>query len=200
MKPTAPLLLAAVFVLAGCWPQSLHPLYDTEDQLVFDPAIEGVWQQDETQYEFRRREDEDDKGYTLTVSSGEHEPTQFVARLVELGGRRFLDVTPVFGQEGVPAHYAMTTLPTHTIARATLADGVLQLALMDLQGIEARLQEQPDLIAHERPAVVGVEGEANLLMLTAPTPALRAFVASVADDEALFKIKLDLQRVVEPAP
>jgi hypothetical protein len=84
-------------VMAGCVPvMSLHPLY-TEQDVVFEEKLLGLWVDDpngpEATWEFRRP-DESKKEYELIFSDKKGQKGIFDAHLVKLNERFFLDVYP----------------------------------------------------------------------------------------------------------
>src|SRR6187401_3334085 len=84
-------LFAFAAVLAGCIP-TLHPLY-TDDDVIFDPALVGLWAEENSKDTWLY-EKVDDKSYRLTYTDGEGKKGEFQARLLKLGGFRFLDLYP----------------------------------------------------------------------------------------------------------
>ena len=92
MKPIAFILAAILAVTAGCVP-SLHPLFTPKD-LVFDPALIGVWSEDEEEketWQFQRVAG-DDKSYQLTIKNSKGSIADMRAHLVKLNGRLYLDM------------------------------------------------------------------------------------------------------------
>jgi len=92
-----PLLAVLILsgALAGCAPvDSMNPLYDGKTT-VFDPALLGQWQSGDGSFSFTRQ---DDSGYELAIATrddgGQVHTMVFEAHLVELQGRRFLDIGP----------------------------------------------------------------------------------------------------------
>jgi hypothetical protein len=95
-------LFALLASLTGCLPvDSLNPLY-TDKDLVYDESLIGFWagpNNDDGGIEFSTLDDNGKNAYVLTMfdkarDSGEGNRTIFHAHLVNLGGRRFLDVAP----------------------------------------------------------------------------------------------------------
>ena len=83
--------------MAGCVPvMSLHPLY-TEQDVVFEEKLLGLWRDDrngpEAIWKFKRP-DESKKEYELIFSDKEGQKGIFEAHLVKLNERLFLDVYP----------------------------------------------------------------------------------------------------------
>src|SRR5438876_623268 len=85
----AALTLGFVIMLEGCIP-SLHPLYTANDS-VFDPAFLGDWvdQHSKESLTFTAR---DKYEYKLVFTNDSGEKNFFIARVVKLDGKLFLDV------------------------------------------------------------------------------------------------------------
>jgi hypothetical protein len=84
-------------LLGGCVPiLSLHPLYTKED-VVLEKKLPGTWVDDanspETTWEFTRI-DEPENAYRLIFTDEEGKKGSFVAHLLKLEGKLFLDIYP----------------------------------------------------------------------------------------------------------
>ena len=96
-------LLALVALMTGCVPlDSLNPLYADKD-VVFDQSLLGLWvgpnNGEDGGLEFSPLDEDGAKGYVMTMfdkakGSPDGDKLVFHAHLVNLGGRRFLDVVP----------------------------------------------------------------------------------------------------------
>jgi len=105
MKKSRLALVVLLVSLVGCLPlDSLNPLY-TDKDVVFDESLLGFWVGPKVQngeqgvLEFSALKEEGLKGYKLTMydeskRSGEEDTLIFRAHLVNLAGRRFLDLVP----------------------------------------------------------------------------------------------------------
>src|SRR6266699_4476433 len=91
------ILSASVFVvlcgLSGCIPTSINPLYTGQD-LVFDPALIGVWRSEGDSKETWAFEKAGDTKYTFIYTDAEGKTGRFEAHLLKLGHTRFLDLFP----------------------------------------------------------------------------------------------------------
>lgn len=158
-------LLAAALLFIGCAP-SLHP-YATEETAVFNKFLLGEWLTDsgdrcvfkqtgEKQYEVLF---EDDK------------PARYAARLFELGGGTYLDLSPETEQAG--------TIRGHLLLRVTIAENELSMAMLE-EGWLRKLSDQRELtLPHERLSD-------GTIILTAPTAELQAFLLRHAAHPSLF--------------
>src|SRR5262245_9080975 len=158
--------------LTGCAP-SLHPFFTDED-VVFDAALLGVWISDSGKKCIITRSG--DKNYELLYL--DDSAWRFEARLIELGGARFLDLfpKPLGNEMGLnPANL----VPAHTLARVTIGVDSISLAMMDVDWLK-RLSDRNQLtLAHERL-------DDGMIALTAPSWELRAFALKYAGSNEAF--------------
>src|SRR5437870_482925 len=98
--------LCLMLIISGCVP-SLHPLYGEKD-ITFDPALLGEWVEvkpdSKSTLTFIRSSDTE---YKL-LSADEKETSSFIAHLVKLSDKLFLDV---YGDGSVDCH--TSALPVH---------------------------------------------------------------------------------------
>jgi hypothetical protein len=191
MKKVMPLVVAALFVAVGCVP-SLHPLYAEKD-LAFDPALVGVWEaKDAGRWDFQAA---DGKEYRLIYTDDNGKPGKFIAHLVKLDQRLFLDLYPQEPDSNGNAFYWGHLVPAHTFMKVLGIDPKLQLAVMDADWLKKYLKENPKAVAHE------VLEDGDRVVLTASTPELQKFVLQHADDEQLWKNVAPMERKpAEEAP
>lgn len=174
-------------VLAGCFVPSVNPLY-TEKDLVFDPALVGTWGEpkDDERYIFARA---GEKAYTWTVKEKDGD-SEFDARLLQLGGHRFLDALLVrmkgdwkgssFGR------IAMVARPAHIFFKVELTNGTLRLGGLDPERLGKLLKSQPALIAHEWVKEPDAINDEPRVLLTASTADLQKFILKYVGDTNVF--------------
>jgi hypothetical protein len=182
-------ILACLISLPGCWTYSVHPLAENDDQhLAYDPLLEGVWHSgDSEDSKIVISGDSKVQGYTITLidldkgskANGNELDIRFGARLVQLGGDRFLDIVPSGDAAGIGA------LPAHSVFKVFLnADSLALVPLNDswlcgtLEAEQANLGECLD-------------GD---FLLTAHTDVLQDFVKNHSDDEDVFPEPSDEDR------
>ena len=187
-------LLAAL--LGGCVPvMSLHPLY-TEKDVVFEKKLIGTWVDDpnspETTWEFNRIE-EPKNAYNLVFSDEEGKKGSFVAHLVRLQNRLFLDVYPseppweIEDPNKVELLYnCFFLIPAHTFIKIDFNGPQLKMWSTNDEDMEKFLKEEPNAVKH-----TFIEDK---LILTAPTKELQNFVLKYADDKRVFKSEIVLGR------
>jgi hypothetical protein len=198
-----------VVLLAGCVPVvSLHPLF-TKETLTFEEKLLGTWVDNagkpEVTWNFARLEavaaarlpaelrDQAGKCYRVNVMDDKGGKGSFVACLVKLQDKLFLDVLPDKFPSGEQeaesmrlAYNAYFFLRVHTFVRITSLDEPLKIRMTDDEGFKKLMDAEPKAIAHDV-----VDDHA---VLTASTAEMQAFVAKYADDERLFTNELTLNR------
>jgi hypothetical protein len=183
-------------ILGGCVPViSLHPLY-TEKDIVVDKKLCGTWVDDanspKTIWEFKCI-DEPKNAYKLIFSDEEGMKGSFVAHLVKLQNRLFLDIFPseLPWEPEDPnkmdwPYNSLFLIPAHTFVKIDSIEPQLKLRLTLESKMEELLKENPSAVEHtsvgDRP------------VLTASTKELQAFVLKYADDERAFTDQVILSR------
>ena len=169
-------------LLSGCvW--SVHRLY-TEETVVFEPALVGVWATAGEEKVAIVKAGED-KSYEITYRDkdvGEGVAVNYRAHLVRLGEFLFLDVQPDKKavddvMEAKPMWYLLST---HTFYRVQLKGDAVTVSLVD-DKLVTKPGQAP--LAHER--IDEKEGEDGYL-LTASSAELRAGLAKRAGDEEIY--------------
>lgn len=183
-------------ILGGCIPViSLHPLY-TEKDITFDKKLYGTWVDDvnnpEARWEFKSI-DEPKNAYKLIFTDEDGKKGTFVARLVKLQDKLFMDVYPGAlpsdandASELAWPHNAFFLIPAHFFLKVDSIEPQLKLRLMLESNMEELLKENPDAIEH-----TSVE---DRLILTGSTKKLQAFILKYANDERVFTDQLILSR------
>ena len=169
--------VAAAVMFGGCV-RSLNPLASTE-VLLFDPALVGEWSEENSGEAWAFSARDTDKAYDLVYTDGEKHPARFTARLLELGGVRYLSFTPADVPENPNGFYQWHLLATHSFLRVKQIEPTLQMQFPDVDWLKALLRENPTALDH---AYVDDE-----LILTASTPDLQAFWARHAGTDAAFE-------------
>ena len=183
-------------LLGGCVPVlSLYPLYTKED-LVLEKKLLGTWIDDpnspETTWEFKRI-DEPQNAYQLIFIDEDGKKGSFVAHLLKLQDKLFLDIYP----RELPwdpddpnkmdwPYNSFFLIPAHTFLKIDSIEPQLKMRLAPESKIEELLKENPKAVTH---TTVG-----ERLILTASTKELQAFVLKHADDDRLFADEIALVR------
>lgn len=207
MKAKRLSLACFMAIAAGCVPVvSLHPLF-TEDTIVFEEKLLGTWADTDQSvtWEFTRLDDElaeslsgklpadPNRFYHLEVTDRQGNKGVFLAGLVRLDGRLYLDVFADRFPSGEREAEAMKLvynafffIPAHTFVSVDLTDEQLTVRLTNDDKFEELLETEPDAVAHQ---VVD-----DRPILTAPTDELQSFIIERAGDERLFPSETTLTR------
>lgn len=187
-------MLAAL--MGGCLPvMSLRPLY-TKENVVFDKKLLGTWVDDpnkpEVTWQFKSI-DEPKNAYKLIFTGEDGMKGSFVAHLVKLQDKLFLDVYP----SEVPweaedldkmewPYNTFFLVRAHMFVKIDSVGPKLKMRLMMETQLEKLLEENPDAIEH----VVAEDRR----FLTASTKELQAFVLKYADGDKIFTDEIVLER------
>jgi hypothetical protein len=187
-------LLAAL--LGGCVPvMSLHSLY-TKENVVFEEKLLGTWVDDpnspEAIWKFNRIE-EPENAYRLVFSDKDGQKGSFVAYLVKLENRLFLDVYPSElpwePEDPNKVKWLYNTfflIPAHTFIKIDSIEPQLKMRLTNHDEMAKLLKEDPNAVKH-----TSIEGR---VVLTASTKELQAFILKYVDDERVFTNEVVLNR------
>jgi hypothetical protein len=209
MKAKMILLYGLTTLVAGCIPVlSLQPLF-TEQTLVFDEHLLGLWVNDPNQmitsWEFTHLQpadqnmlpealkDQRERVYRLKVHDKDDHRGAFIACLVKLEGGLFLDVFPASfpsgqtDEEEMPLMYnCFLFVPGHTFVKVEATADTLKMRLTD----DDKFKELTDA----EPNAVQFESVDDRPILTASTKDLQAFVTKHANDQRLFSEEAVLKR------
>jgi hypothetical protein len=204
MKTKKLLFYLLAGILGGCIPvMSLHPLF-TEKDLAFDEKLLGTWVQKEepnkaeTIWDFKRA-DANENAYKLTYTDEEGKKGSFVAHLVKLENRLFLDVYPseppwdIEDPNKVKWPYnALLLIPAHTFIKINSIEPQLKMLRTNAGNMREFLKADPNAVEY-----TSIEDKP---VLTAPTEKLQAFVLKYADDSRVFPEEIVLNRKKTKAP
>ena len=183
-------------IAGGCVPVlSLHPLY-TEKDVVLDQKLYGTWvtgsNDSKTTWEFKSIDDPKN-AYNLIFTDDDGKKGSFVAHLVKLQDKLFLDIFPseLPWEPEDPnkmdwPYNSFFLIPAHTFIKVDSIGPQLKLRLTLESKMEELLKENPSAIEHTS---IG-----DRLVLTDSTKKLQAFVLKYADDERVFTDQVTLSR------
>jgi hypothetical protein len=161
------IILAFVFLLTACVP-SLNPLY-TEQDLVFDKSILGVWT-DDKQTETWEFVYVDEKEYKLVHTDEDGKKGEFEARLLKIEGKLFLDIAPVRSQLGQNDFYNGHLLSTHSFIQVSQEGKTFRLSYLESKWLKQYLEKNPGAVRH-----TSIDGE---ILFTDSTKNLQKFIAA----------------------
>lgn len=176
---TASIIVGLLLVLAACVP-SLHPLY-TDKDLIFDPALLGEWVEakpdSKSTLTFIKSAD---KEYKL-ISAEEKERLSFIAHLVKLGDKLFLDV------QGDPSVDCRTlAFPVHMFFLVSQSEPTLRLRDFNEKWLKEFLKKNPAALKHE---IVDRD-----VLLTASTRQIQSFALRHVNTKEAFADPVDYVR------
>ncbi|MFA5251296.1 MAG: hypothetical protein WC454_01775 [Phycisphaerae bacterium] len=180
-------------ILGGCLPvMSLHPLF-TEKDVAYDEKLIGTWEDPNgTVWQFSDA-NEPEKAYKFIFTDKEGKKGTFVAHLVKLENRLFLDVYPSEPpwDETDPnkvewLHNTFFFIPVHTFIKVNETEPQLKLQLTDDEELKSLLNDDPNAVEYT--------STKDRLVLTASTKGLQEFVLKYADDSRLFTEEIPLTR------
>ena len=188
-------------LLPACVP-SMNPLYTAKD-LVFDPALVGVWAPNGSE-ETWRFEKVGEKRYGLTHTDDDGRKAEFEVHLVKLKKHLFLDlylVNPGGDEDWKPnnlAAFALIVRPGHMFMKVTQIEPELGISFLDPDWLEDLLKKNPKAVRHERLRFGGDEHDKSRLLLTAGTRELQRFVLKYAENEKAFGESSSMKRLPTP--
>lgn len=229
MKKAIVGIVLMVGLLAGCGPAaSLSPLYTAKD-VIFDPSLLGKWSDGTPESNLAFEKDGQDAYRAIvndvyTDDNGSHSnQSVYIAHMVSLGGRRFLDVVPdqwpaqekhisINANNGQAltngsvlaldsGYYAQINNPNSPESSVSLKQGHWVFRV-DLNGDTLKIATlQEDWLAKAiQQGQVGVsitktsDGEAEPV-ITADTADFQRFIADHASDNQAFEASPDMHRV-----
>lgn len=175
-------------LLGGCVPVlCLHPLY-TKENIVLEKKLLGAWVDDvnnpESTWEFNRL-DEPENAYNLIFTDEDGKKGSFVAHLLKLQDKLFLDVYPkeLPWEPDDPnkmdwPYNSFFLIPAHTFMKIDSIEPQLKMRLALESNVKELITEDPNVLQH---MTIG-----ERLVLTAPTKELQAFILKHVDDDTLF--------------
>ena len=194
-KITISVLVGTAWLVAGCFPTSINPLY-TEPDLAFDPALAGVWRGDDegdAAKETWAFEKAGDKSYKLVHTDKDGRAGQFEVHRLKLGDTFLLDFFPAAGSDQETNRneiYQFHFVPVHSFAKVSRTDSALHLTFMGLEWLGKLLEKNPQAIGHE---MVGPANDQRCV-LTASTKDLQKFVRQNLDNKEAFIDPIKLKR------
>jgi hypothetical protein len=142
---TVTFLLAIMLFTTSCVP-SLNALY-TEHDVTHDSALVGVWTEKETGDTWALSRG-DKLEYALVHTDGDGLKGEYIARLVKVDDKLFLDIVPAkpgFTQNDLyKEHY----LAAHTFVHVGIKGSVVQLSYLEPRWLKDFLAENPDAMRH----------------------------------------------------
>lgn len=178
-------LLSFCFLLmfAGC-ATSLNPLY-TEQDLIFEPFLLGVWTEKDSP-ETWEITSANGKNYKIVYTDETGRKGEFVAHLLQIENRMFLDLTPAAAKLAQNDFYREHFLPAHSFALLTRTESTVQMSFLEQRWLKKFLAENPSAVRHAETGA-GV-------VLTASPKELQKFLLLNLNTEGAFIKPLEMRR------
>ncbi|MBU8934516.1 MAG: hypothetical protein KOO62_10980 [candidate division Zixibacteria bacterium] len=178
----------ALLALAGCIPSSLNGIY-TDDNLVFEPALVGVWGDPEnpTSKEFNEFIKTGEKEYQLVSVNAEGEKCRFDIHMAKIGEALFLDFYPEGDDINIPDCYELNVIGTHTFFKVDQFEPMLKLSAINYDWLKEYLKKNPDVLSHQ---IIK-----NNYVLTGSTEEIIAFLAKHLSTEGAFEEAGEMVRI-----
>ena len=183
IKPYSLVLIASFVFLTACVP-SLNPLY-TEQDLVFDKSILGVWTDDE-QTETWEFVYVDEKEYKLVHTDESGKKGEFEARLLKIDGRTFLDIAPVRSHLGQNDFFNGHLLSAHSFIQVSQEGKTFRLSYLEPKWLKPYLEKNPAAIRH-----TSIDGE---ILFTDSTKNLQKFISAHLNTPGAFSNSISVKR------
>jgi hypothetical protein len=183
----APLLfaVAACMVLAGCYVQSLQPLF-SDRTTIFDPSLLGTWvAEDDDGFVFTL--EDTTRGVYMLISDESGATARFQAVLTEFDGVRFMDIFPEEPNND-NGFYRDHLMRVHSILKVERMADTLSVADFDAEWLSTMASQNKLTIPH-----VSLDGA---VLLTAPTGELQKFVRTYARTPEAFSEPVRLRRAL----
>jgi len=167
--------------LAGCWPLSLYPLYtDASKDTVAVPELVGHWKEvhDDGYWKITSVPNSG-KRYELEWTDEKGKKSRYIAYVVDVKGKRFLDVVPMSweGSDSMSKITAYHLVPMHTFWVLDIKDNHLTVRYMDLDWLAKYLAEKPLALRHDYYSLnlVDPKDDDNIPLLTTKPKKLQKF-------------------------
>lgn len=168
----------------SCVP-SLNPLY-TEQDLIFDSSLIGVWSDRDTQETWALASCDRELEYTLTHTDPSGKKGEFSARLVRVEDKTFLDIVPAEPGFRQSDFYQGHFFSTHTFVHVTKNGSSVRLSVLEPHWLKEAVNVNPEAIRHEK-----IRGE--IVLTSSPKETQRFLLANLANREA-FSAPIELRR------
>jgi hypothetical protein len=163
--------VSLVVCLTGCATASLEPLCSDADS-VFDPALLGVWRSVDGRSGFDHIVAIRGTKNDYLVLRILNDVDSWTARLVELGGARFVDLSPSSLASSPHTLY----IPVHIFGRIAVSGDTLTVGLLDPDWVKAEKDKAATILLPT--------AAVDPVIISASTAKLREFAAANATTQA----------------
>ena len=180
-------ILSAIWlhlICTSCVP-SLNPLY-TEQDLIFDSSLIGVWSDRDTQETWALASCDRELEYTLTHTDPSGKKGEFSAKLVRVEDKTFLDIVPAEPGFRQSDFYQGHFFSTHTFVHVTKNGSSVRLSVLEPHWLKEAVAIDPEAIRHQK-----IRGE--IVLTSSPKETQKFLLANLANREA-FSAPIELTR------
>lgn len=176
MKTLISIGILCLSIFGGCIPLSISSLDSDPSELVSEPALEGIWSEDDEEtWELRKG---DDQTYLLTGTDENGATAEFRAGLVELGDALIMQVSASEDAVNVDEDIRLHLAFLHSFYLIKLDTATLQIATMNQDYLREVLKDDPSLVTH---TISGSD-----ILLTASTANLKKFMTYAVAHDGFF--------------
>jgi hypothetical protein len=175
--------LGFLLILAGCV-SSLNPLY-TEDDVIFDPSLAGVWIDKDSRESWELTKN-GEKQYKLIYTDEDSKSGEFIAHLMKIDGQKFINLTPVKPILQQNDFYRDHFLTVHSFAQITETGSTVQISFLEPEWLKTVLAKNPTAIRHEK-----IRDE---ILLTASPKELQKFLLAHLNTQGAFAKPISVKR------
>lgn len=184
MKNTLKLLtFSFILMFASCVP-SLNPFY-TEQDLIFDAALLGVWT-DKDSKETWELTKAGEKEYKLVYTDEDDKTGEFTAHLLKIDGKTFLDLTPIKPVLSQNDFYKDHFLSVHSFAQISHTAPTVQISFLEPEWVKKFLAKNPTAVSHHKMG--------NEILLIAAPKQLQKFLLAHLNTEGAFAKPISVKR------
>ncbi len=184
MKNTLKLLTFSFILMFASCVLSLNPFY-TEQDLIFDAALLGVWT-DKDSKETWELTKAGEKEYKLVYTDEDGKTGEFTAHLLKVDGKTFLDLAPAEPLLPQNDFYKGHFLPIHTFALISQTAPTVQISFLEPEWLRKFLAKNPTALRHAK-----MEDE---MLLTASPKELQKFLLAHLNTEGAFGKPISVKR------
>jgi hypothetical protein len=172
MRSTLLAIVLLAWVGCGCV-RSIHPFY-TDSQLMFDPALLGVWSDAEGKNTFAVTGAADARQYNVIYTDKDAKAGRFIVHLAKLErpnqpAQLIADMMPDDLKTNDNDTYKAHLLPLHTFMLVRYDAGAMKVRTMSYEWCRDYLKAHPDALKRETV-------NSDDFILTAATDLLQAFI------------------------
>jgi hypothetical protein len=178
-------LLPLLLLAAGCV-RSLYPLY-TDEQLICDQALGGIWRNAETRESLDITPLPADKSYKVKYTDKEGKSGPFVVHLAKVQDTLLADMAPDELDDTRSDVYNAHLLPLHSFMIVELAGNTLRLRTMKDDWFKEHIKAHPEALGF-------VQVEDEYLLASAPRQA-QEFLLRNLKTEGAYSDPTEFERI-----